>query len=274
MKQSFGDQERILRLFLGLLTFGILASILLFILLYDENAASNCADCWRYNRAPVSGPPSEEKPLEYFIDSLPQFTYYRHNDWFGLNLEKEITDKFIWKLDSIGRISGKMVVDIVYKMGTGVHYLVAKAILLEIKKGKYRPLYIYVDDMESLFPEKSQIAHIGSHDILWTNSRLGGQGGYYDREYWTWNDDCDCPCWLEFDYSFKQIFASIIRGEFEISHMGSFDPDSLFCWAYVERPGDHYHWPTGGTMWVKLKIDGCKLMVVNRGYDSSRIAPH
>ncbi|SYZ74732.1 hypothetical protein TRIP_C90360 [Candidatus Zixiibacteriota bacterium] len=249
-------------------------AVVIYITGFSGINAKECSKCWHYRFEPTEFELIGEKPLGFFMDSLPLCTDYKRNDFFNLDLETEIKEGMSCEIDTAGIFNKHMVLDIIYKIGLGKQYLVGKTILIETAEDKFRPIYVYLDDMEDFFPKASKLAHVDSHDILISKTRLGGQGAFYDEQYWTWNDECDCPCLLKFDFSFEKIFTPIIKEEFKVSHIGSFDPDSLYAWSFIARPGDHDNWPMGGTIWVKLKIEGCDLMVIDSGYNAKRVASH
>ncbi|HEX2896989.1 MAG TPA: hypothetical protein VHP63_02945 [candidate division Zixibacteria bacterium] len=238
-----------------------------------SEAAFKCQDCWRAEDSESTKAPYCDRPLSYYTDSVASYVDLPE-DWilnsFGVKTKKV----FSLIVDTVGLLNGGNVLDLIYNIGSPERHLVGKTILHEAVQNRYHVLYVYVSQMGEFFPAKSELFHIDSLQILTTKSRLGGQMSMYSTSHWTWNFDHGCPCTLNIGFSIKELFAQDIKREFKISSIGSLVFDSMYFWSYVELPGDHYRWPTGGKVWIKLAINGCELIVVDKGYDSTDIASH
>jgi len=244
---------------------------------HPDNGQKDCLTCagGRTNSRDIS--PYCGKPLAFFRDSVSSYADFERVKWDIRAFDIPIRQILHMSVDTVGVLRGLQVIDLIYEVGDTAQHrnLTGKTIVMENPGGGYDLLYVFVGAFGDFYPRSSRIVHIDSGSILTTKSRLGGQMAIYSEEQWVWNGSGDCLCELNFDQVPIAWFRQEIgNDQYTLSHVHSLDLDSLYWWAYVKRPDDNYHWPSGGKVWVWLKLVGCELLVVDKGYDSTQVASH
>lgn len=240
---------------------------------FDDNK-----DCWQYVDQWDISDTAITKPLQFFVDSLVKYTSI-HKFAGPLEFDDELQEGIQYQIDTIGTFRDREVLDIIYKIEKGKHPLgpfSGKTILLQSRpsSGLYHLMYAFINQETEFFPAPSKLTVADSHQVLYTLSRLGGQGGHYSKHYWTWDDACGCPIQIDLKMDLDELFRSEYDSSYRVSGRRIFVPDSLFLWAYVEKPGDHPRWPEGGKVWIKFAVDSCGLEIIDKGYNPDDIASH
>ncbi len=131
---------------------------------YPEEADELLIDCDYYwnNHSLILAP--DAKPIQYYIDSAILYSKNYKRLIRGVELLKQnFEDKIQIHVDSIGIISNRLIVDIIFKGKLGTtFYDVGKMTLIEINPSKFRLLYSFFSDPGCVKFNKSIIVKVDS----------------------------------------------------------------------------------------------------------------
>ena len=203
-------------------------------------------DCDYYwnNHSLILAP--DAKPIQYYIDSAILYSKNYKRLIRGVELLKQnFEDKIQIHVDSIGIISNRLIVDIIFKGKLGTtFYDVGKMTLIEINPSKFRLLYSFFSDPGCVKFNKSIIVKVDSFDILYTKSRFPGQRTFYSQRYWVYNKTHNCFNYFDI-YPPKDLLNKLKPDSCEYTYM-RFEPEHLYWYCGVSKINDHLYLPDYG----------------------------
>ncbi len=234
---------------------------------------TNCDSCWQFVDQGVIRVSAASRHLSFFVDSACHFSAFTHWAW-GQQRDSGFKTVTAQEIDTLGKLSGHLVIDLRYSSGTDHFGTSGKVILVESSPGELQPVFSLFTERDGFYPDTSRLVSLDSSQILISKPRMGGQMTVYDERVWAWNNRCDCPCELRFASNEKELVTPLIGKPFKFSYQGSMEWERLYSLTYIELPGDHYRWPSGGVAWFQYELDSCTLRVIDFGYDSTVGAEH
>jgi len=173
--------------------------------------------------------------------------------------------RFQTEVRSVGKVQGFAIYDLFYRFDDHIDSGQSdwKSILVENPPGQYREIYHLQPTLAEIGP--SFLLKAGRGEILGTRDQIAGTGGFYYEDYF-WFEPGG-PVRIALDPIWKAVQSIPLPSGFAIRKGYGLDMESLTFHMPVWRERDGNCCPTGGTIDVKFKLDGGRVVVTSKQFD-------
>jgi hypothetical protein len=161
----------------------------------------------------------------------------------------------------IGTLRGFSICDVFYYFD-GEDRIRWKSILVKTKSGQYREIY-HLQPTEANI-EPSFLVKAGEIELLGTRDQIPGSGAYCYEAYFQFGEDGA----VQIDFSLLASAAtSVLPSGTTIRKGSGLDLESLSYRSPVWKQDDAECCPTGGTLSVRFRVQGGRVVVTDRHFD-------
>jgi hypothetical protein len=178
--------------------------------------------------------------------------------------------KFKSTLVKVGEIQGYTIYDLFFSFDEHINSneIDWKFILVEVSPGKFREIF-HLQPTQAIVQPAFFIS-AGNEVLLATHDLIPGTGNNCYEDYWWFGPEG--PVRLNID-SIQDVLKSILPDGLAVWKGGGLDIKTLTFSSYVWQPQDANCCPTGGSVEIKFRLQGSRLIPIAKTYNPSQLPP-
>jgi len=208
---------------------------------------------WMVNGHPAPSSATMQQLTDSIIAPISHEGY-----WYSLN---ESLGEGVWQVDTVGKLAGRTVVDLVYTVdfrdwqdSSKVWPTKAiKAIAIGTVPDRYRLVYACGTEAGNIFFEKSFVVKVDGTEVLCTDSRMTGSGAFHEEQYWVWDSGANAPRPLDIGRARGDALSRVMPKGNHIRSGGTIDIHSLYYEHPTRRDAEDTCCPFPFLGWVRIK---------------------
>ena len=176
--------------------------------------------------------------------------------------------KFRTEVRKVGELQGFAIFDVFYRFDDHIDSgeIDWKSILVQVSPAQFREIYHLQPTAAKIEP--SFLMQAGSDEILATRDLIPGTGNNYYEDYFRFSPAGVVQIDIE---SIPNVLRSILPSGSGVWKGGGLDMRSLSYHMPVWKEGDANCCPSGGTVDLKFRLDGARLIVISKHFDPKPI---
>jgi len=176
--------------------------------------------------------------------------------------------RFTTEVRKVGTLQGFAIYDVFYRFDDHISSgeIDWKSILVQVSPGQFREIYHLQPTAAKIEP--SFLMTAGSAEILATRDLIPGTGNNYYEDYFRFSPAGAARIDIE---SISRFLSSILPSGSGVWKGGGLDMSSLSYHMPVWKEGDANCCPSGGTVDLKFRLDGARLIVTQQHFNPKPI---